>query len=224
MNTTRKEKETKQREPKGRGERDEQATVVRCRRLELAAADRNEGSADKRNPPENLTDTSPLIRSETYHTPKPVGPKQIRKLVHNLYIQAGIAKKRYERMYDLRVHSLRKYFKTQMLALGAQPDYVDYFMGHTVSTYHDIQSLGIDKLRNIYSAAGLAIRQKTQISKVETLKEIIRALGMNPEQLLTRDALTQGAATHKTQQDLENHQLTLLASQLKQLIRQEAPV
>jgi hypothetical protein len=33
-------------------------------------------------------------------------------------------------MYELRVHGLRKYSKTQMLALGVQPDYVDYMMGH----------------------------------------------------------------------------------------------
>ncbi|MCW4003053.1 MAG: hypothetical protein NWE95_03970, partial [Candidatus Bathyarchaeota archaeon] len=94
-------------------------------------------------------------------------------------------------MYDLRVHSLRKYFKTQLLALGVQPDYVDYMMGHTVDTYHDIQSIGIDKLRNIYAASGLSIKQKTNISKIDALKEIIRAWGMNPEQLLTRNALTE---------------------------------
>jgi len=33
-------------------------------------------------------------------------------------------------------------------------------MGHTVDTYHDIESLGIDKLRNIYASSGLCIRQK----------------------------------------------------------------
>lgn len=127
-------------------------------------------------------------------------------------------------MYDLRVHSLRKYFKTQLLSLGVQPDYIDYMMGHTVDTYHDIQSLGIEKLRNAYAASGLAIKQKTQVSKLEALKEIIRAWGMNPEQLLTRDALNEGATTHKTTDDFENHQLQILSNQLKQLIRQEATV
>jgi hypothetical protein len=92
-------------------------------------------------------------------------------------------------MYDLRVHSIRKFFKTQLLALGVQPDYVDYMMGHTVDTYDDIQSLGIDKLRGIYSAAGLAIRSKTQVSKVDALKEIIRAWGMNPEQVPSKRRL-----------------------------------
>jgi hypothetical protein len=127
-------------------------------------------------------------------------------------------------MYDLRTHSLRKYFKTQLLALGVQPDYVDYMMGHTVDTYHDIQTLVIDKLRNIYSSSGLAIRQKTQINKIDTVKELIRALGMNPEQLLTRDALAEGAITQKNQEDIENHQLTILSQQLKELIRQDAAV
>jgi hypothetical protein len=42
-------------------------------------------------------------------------------------------------------------------------------MGHTVDTYHDIQRVGIDILRNIYAVAGLAIRQKTQVSKLETI-------------------------------------------------------
>jgi len=125
-------------------------------------------------------------------------------------------------MYDLRVHSLRKYFKTQLLALGVQPDYVDYMMGHTVDTYHDIQSIGIDKLRNVYASSGLAIRRKTQVNKIEAIKEFIRALGVTPEQVLTRDALSQGAITYKTADDYQNHQLQILSNELKQLIKREA--
>ena len=175
-------------------------------------------------PPENLVDESPLIRDATRKAPKSIGPKQIRKIVHQLYVKADLIKQLRGRMYDLRVHSLRKYFKTQLLALGVQPDYVDYVLGHTVDTYHDIQSLEIDRLRSAYALSGLAIRRKTQVSKVEALKEIIRAWGMNPEQILTRNALRDGATTHKSMEDFENHQLQLLSSQLKQLIRQEATV
>jgi site-specific recombinase XerD len=189
--------------------------------LKLYVKQRQDGSPDGRNPPEKLTDESPLVRDKTKHAPRAVGPKQIRKVVHELYVKAGLVKQPRGRMYDLRVHSLRKYFKTQLLALGVQPDYVDYMMGHTVDTYDDIQSLGVDKLRNIYAASGLSIRPKTQVSKVEALKEIIRAWGMNPEQILARDALAEGAATYKSSEDFENHQLAILRSQLKQLIRQE---
>ena len=97
-------------------------------------------------------------------------------------------------------------------------------MGNTVDTYHDIQMKGIDFLRNVYATSGLAIKPKTQVSKVEALKEIIRAWGMNPEQLLTRDALNDGAITNKSAEDFENRQLEILSSQLKQLIRKEASV
>ena len=105
-------------------------------------------------PPENLTDDSPLIRDENRIKPKSITAKQIRKIVHELYVKADLIKQHIGRMYDLRTHSLRKYFKTQLLALGVQPDYVDYMMGHTVDTYHDIQMKGFDFLRNIYSASG----------------------------------------------------------------------
>jgi hypothetical protein len=81
---------------------------------------------------------------------------------------------------------------------------------------------GIDFLRNVYATSGLAIKPKTQVSKVEDLKEIIRAWGMNPEQLLTREALAEGATTYVDQEDYENHQLAVLSNSLKQLIRQEA--
>jgi hypothetical protein len=47
---------------------------------------------------------------------------------------------------------------------------------------------------------------------------------MNPEQLLKRDALSEGATTNKNLEDFENHQLTILSNQLKQLIQQAATV
>jgi len=52
----------------------------------------------------------------------------------------------------------------------------------------------------------------------------MRAWGMNPEQLLTRDALAEGATTTKNQADFEDRQLTVLSEQLKQLIRRETAV
>jgi site-specific recombinase XerD len=190
--------------------------------LKLYIQQRKQGIAGK--PPETLTDDSPLIRDNTRAKVRGISPKQFRKIVHGLYKQAGLLKHLNGRMYDLRTHSIRKFFKTQLLALGVQSDYVDYMMGHTINTYHDIQSIGIDKLREIYAAAGLAIRPKAQISKIDALKEIIRAWGMNPEQLLAKEALIQGNITMKTQADIENHQLSVLANELKLLIKQEAAV
>jgi integrase len=186
--------------------------------LRLYIDQRKNGS--RRTKPENMTNESPLIKDETKATPRSITSKQIRYVVHQLYVKANLVK-HCNGHYDLRVHSLRKYFKTQLLALGVQPDYVDYFMGHTLDTYHDIQSIGIEKLRNVYSAAGLAIRPKTQISKLEQIKEMVRALGMNPEQVLAKDALSAGAITVK---ESEDQQITVLRKQLKELILAEASV
>ena len=93
-------------------------------------------------------------------------------------------------------------------------------MGHTVDTYHDIQNLGLDRMRSIYAAAGLAIRKKTQISKLDTIKEMIRALGENPEQLLSREALCMGNISAVG--DIENHQLSVLSLQLRDILRKAA--
>jgi hypothetical protein len=45
---------------------------------------------------------------------------------------------------------------------------------------------------------------------------------MNPEQLLAKDALIQGAITYKNPAEQENQQLNVLVNQLKVLIKQEA--
>jgi hypothetical protein len=73
---------------------------------------------------------------------KPIGERQIYQLIHALYFKAGLLKKDQNGGYDLRVHSLCKFFKTQLMALGVQADYIDYMMGHTVDTYHDIEMKG----------------------------------------------------------------------------------
>jgi hypothetical protein len=152
---------------------------------------------------------------------KPIGEKQVYQLVHNLYFKAGLLKPNRGRVYDLKVHSIRKYFKTQLMALGVQSDYVDYMMGHTVDTYNDIQSLGVEKLRNVYASAGLSIKPKTKTNKIELIKEYIRALGVNPEEVLTREALSQPARTYITSQDREDFQLKVLSQALKEALRRE---
>jgi len=90
----------------------------------------------------------------------------------------------------MRPHSIRKFFRTQTAALGVQTDYIEYMMGHTMSSYHDIQMKGIEFLRGVYAASGLGIRPKTKPNRIETLKEMVRALGRNPEEILTKEALS----------------------------------
>ena len=85
----------------------------------------------------------------------------------------------------------------------------------------DTQSLGIETLRNLYSAAGLAIRQKTKVSRIEQLKEIIRSMGENPEEILSKDVLMRSNQTRETDEQINSHQLSVLSTELKQIIRKE---
>src|SRR3990170_3319841 len=188
--------------------------------LKLYIEDRKRGS--RVMPPEELTDDSPLIRnSRVADRVLGVRDKTISKIVHELAVSTKIAKKLPDSwMYSVRTHSLRKFFRTQMSAAKLDPEIINYFMGHTVDTYEDVQSLSIETLRNLYTSAGLAIRPKTQANRIDQLKEIIRAWGQNPEEILTKDALWRGNIT-ETSEQTQNHQLSILAEQLKQVIKKE---
>jgi len=60
-----------------------------------------------------------------------------------------------------------------MTALGASSDCIEYMMGHVVDTCHDVQMKGVESLRNVYAASDLCIKPRTQVSKIEALKESI---------------------------------------------------
>ena len=183
---------------------------------------RRNGSKTSKIPPENIHEETPLIRSIQSKRAIPLTPAAIYKLTHDLYVKAGLIQaKPFGRRYDLRPHSIRKFFRTQMAALGVDRDYIEYMMGHTISTYHDIKMKGIEFLRGIYIASGLSIRQKTRISKIGALKEIIRAWGMNPEEILTQNALTKPHRTVIDHNQIEQNQIHQLSIALKQQLLKE---
>lgn len=189
--------------------------------LKLYLERRKQGSPDGKIPPEMLHDRSPLVRNAQSAMPKPLGEKQIYKLVHGVYHKAGLLNKNEKGGYDLRVHSLRKFFKTQTMALGVQSDYVDYMMGHTVSTYHDIQSKGVEFLRNVYASAGLSIKPRTGVTKIDMLKEMMRAWGLEPEKILTREALAEPHRSYLSSDAREKRQVQLLAVALRDGLKKE---
>lgn len=190
--------------------------VEACKLLKIYIESRKKGTI--KSLPETLTDDSPLIRnSRNGKKVLGVSGKTIRKEVHAIAVQVGVSKKLAEGwMYDVRTHSLRKFFRTQMSAAKIDDEIKEYMMGHTISTYEDVQSLGIETLRNLYTSAGIAIRPKTAINRIEQLREIIRAWGENPEEILSKDALLRGNQTVT-----EDHQVKLLTSELKDLVKRE---
>jgi hypothetical protein len=107
-------------------------------------------------------------------------------------VRAGlIPREKRARRHDLRVHSLRYYFRTQLTALGVNPEYAEFMMGHKGALYNDVKGKGPEFLRNIYRAAGLCIRQKTKTSRLELLKELVRGFGLDPERVLVKDAISE---------------------------------
>ena len=65
-----------------------------------------------------------------------------------------------------------------MAALGVDRDYIEYMMGHTIRTYHDIEMKGIEFLRGIYIASGLSIKPKTRVSKIDAMHACKTLLGL----------------------------------------------
>lgn len=187
------------------------------RYLKLYLDSRRKGTKDV--PPEEITDESPLIRDANSKVPKPIGEKQLYQLVHKLYKDAKLLDN--GGSYQLRVHSMRKFFKTNLLALGVQPDYVDYFMGHAVDTYHDIPSIGIDKLRQAYATANFSTSPESPASKLEIAKSLLRSLGGNPEKALLEKAFAEPHRVSVVGESEEERQMAVLSSAIRDAIKEE---
>ena len=154
--------------------------------LRLYLEQRKKGT--EKIPPEEINEESPLIRNSRTKRAEPLESNAIYSRIHRLMFRIGLIKKNAKR-YELNIHSFRKFFKTQLIARGVQPDIVDFMMGHKVSTYSDIKGLGVEKLREIYRKADLRIKSKPETSKLEQLKLIAESLGLDPEKVINEEAL-----------------------------------
>jgi hypothetical protein len=75
-----------------------------------------------------------------------------------------------------------------MAALGAQTDYIEYMMGHTISSYHEIEMKGIEFLRAEYAKTALCIRPKLETNKIAIVRDFLESTDLNPEEILLREA------------------------------------
>ncbi|MDQ1280663.1 MAG: hypothetical protein QG670_1926 [Thermoproteota archaeon] len=149
-------------------------------------------------PPEKIDDASPVIRDERTGFVKSISAGAIHRLISRLYaktnMRRAIGGKRIR--YDLRAHSIRKYFRTQ---LGSSTkillNYVVYLMGHIVSTYNNIEMKGIDYLRGLYAISELSIRQKEKADIYEFVEDILKGKGYDSNNELLRRAI---AKSHRT--------------------------
>ena len=108
------------------------------------------------------------------------------------------------------------------MALKVQPDYIDYMMGHTIDTYHDIQSKGVEFLRGIYARPNLRIAPTPEQSPLDQLKTFARGLGLDADRVIMAAAF---AEPHRTvvssPEESERQQTEALSTAIKDMIKDE---
>jgi integrase len=192
--------------------------------LKVYLDERRRGTADdghhQQLPPEEIRDESPLIRDSLSKVPRPIGEKAIYRILHSLLHRAGLLKKNKNGGYDLRVHSIRKFFKTQLQSLGVGDPFIDYWMGHKTSVYSDMEMKGVNFHRDKYSSAGLWIRPREAGSKVDLLRQMVGSIGATPDEI--REALQSLAKPHRmhsTPRELEDQKIRVLTELLVDKVR-----
>jgi integrase len=156
--------------------------------------------------PEQIRDESPLIRTRHCKQVKTATVRIVNGMVHDLFVKAGILESNSEgssmrTRYELRTHSLRRFFRTQMASLEVDRDCIDFMMGRTVKDrYHDVRMKGVEYLRGIYLTSGIRIRPKIRMNKIDALKEILQAWGLSPQKILTDEALAEITPTNEQRQ------------------------
>lgn len=195
------------------------------RYLKAYLEERRRGSLDdghgQKLPPETIEEDSPLIRDSMSKEPRPIGEKAIYRIIHSLLHRAGLLRKNNHGGYDLRVHSIRKYFKTQLQSLGIGDPFIDYWMGHKTSVYSDMEMKGVDFHRDIYSKAGLCIRPRETGSKIDLLKQMVGSLGASQDEIkeALRSMTAKPHAIHATPQELEDQKVGVLTDLLVDKVR-----
>ena len=73
-------------------------------------------------------------------------------------------------------------------------------------------------MRSLFASSGLSVRPKEKMTKIQQLKLMIEAWGMNLNEILSKEALSK---PHRTVVNQEQHQIEVLNQTLKQAIVNE---
>jgi len=157
--------------------------------LKLYFDERRRGS--KYIPPENITPETPLFVTRR-RNPEPLNYQAFREMFKRIIRKMNVDKRGHRYRYS--IHSLRKFFKTQMLARGVEGALVDFWMGHVTDAYTRFRDMDVDWMRNKYLSANLRIREaKTDERQLkELLKSIVRQYGYDPERFIVPGATVIG--------------------------------
>ena len=94
-------------------------------------------------------------------------------------------------------------------------------MGHTISTYNDIQMKGIEFLRGKYSATELRIRQKEKAEIYDFIEDILRSKGYGIDKELLRRAIVKPHRTVCSPTNYEEERRTAIRDKFMEMLRKE---
>ncbi len=126
-----------------------------------------------------------------------------------------------DKHHAMRVHTFRKFFKTNLVQAGLPESHADYMMGHVTDTYNQVQSLGVEKLRESYARAQLCIRPQSQRNLTKTLINLIQAAGKDPSKYLTGAALSEPHRVTATPETVDQREARILLSELVEYVREQ---
>ncbi len=108
--------------------------------------------------------------------------------------------------------------ETQLVAKGVPADYIEYMMGHRISTYHDIRMKGVEFLRNVYAQADLHITPREKADIYDFIEDILRSRGYLVDRELLRRAIVQ---PHRTVVMGEEERRQLIREAFLEMLRRE---
>jgi integrase len=174
-------------------------------------------------PPEKMEDSSPIIRDKRTRKVRSISTGAISRLVSRLYAKTNMRKVVGGKSirYDLRVHSIRKYFRTQLgLSNTIKTEQVEYMMGHIISTYNDL-STNIENLRGAYSLAGISIRTKKKTDIYDFVEDILKTRGYDFDKELLRKAIAKPHRTICSPANLEEERRSAIRDGFMKMMRKE---
>ena len=102
-----------------------------------------------------------------------------------------------DKHHAVKVHSFRRFFKTNLVAAGVAESRADYFLGHVSDTYNQVRDLGVEKLRESYARGQLSIRPQARQNLTKTPISLIQAAGKDPEQISHWRSIKRTAQSHR---------------------------
>jgi len=106
---------------------------------------------------------------------------------------------------------------TQLVAAGVPESHANYMAGHVTDTYNQVQSLGVEKLRQVYSKAGLSIRPRVQQTAYEILAALAKQMGKDPEKVLVKESFLEPHRTVISHDDNEREYARIILAKLREL-------